>query len=31
VLVVSDEIDMKLFRQLGNRADGELTDDASLR
>jgi prepilin-type N-terminal cleavage/methylation domain-containing protein len=31
VLVVSDEIDKKLLRQLANRADGELTDDASLR
>ncbi len=30
VIVVSDEIDMKLFRQLASRSDGELTDDSSL-
>ncbi len=30
VLVVADTIDMQLYRQLADRADGQLTDDASL-
>ena len=31
VLVVADTIDPQLYRQLADRADGQLTDDASLR
>ena len=30
VLVLADDIDLKLYRQLANRADGELTDDSAL-